>query len=79
MVLGTRIISPLVRHCSSFGETSEWLTMLNILIHRGSSFYLGSYYSDPGIRRLIVERQAAPDILLSGLITNDDVVKLFDM
>ncbi|KAI0686308.1 hypothetical protein BC835DRAFT_1420504 [Cytidiella melzeri] len=42
-------------------------------------------YFEPGpssnldIRRLIVERQAAPDILLSGLITNEDVGKLFDI
>ena len=31
------------------------------------------------LRRLIVERQAGPDILLSGLITYDDASKLFDM
>ena len=31
------------------------------------------------LRRLIIERQAAPDILLSGLITYDDVGKLFDL
>ncbi|KAI0087537.1 hypothetical protein BDY19DRAFT_994860 [Irpex rosettiformis] len=42
-------------------------------------------YFEPGpssnldLRRLIVERQAAPDILLSGLITNEDVGKLFDI
>ncbi|TCD60645.1 hypothetical protein EIP91_009746 [Steccherinum ochraceum] len=31
------------------------------------------------LRRLIVERQAAPEILLSGLVTHDDVGKLFDI
>ena len=31
------------------------------------------------LRRLIIERQAAPDILLSGLVTYDDVGKLFDL
>ncbi|KAI0791090.1 hypothetical protein C8Q75DRAFT_816566 [Abortiporus biennis] len=42
-------------------------------------------YFQPGpsanldLRRLIIERQAAPDILLSGLVTYDDVGKLFDL
>lgn len=31
------------------------------------------------LRRLIVERQAAPDILLSGLVTPEDVTALFEM
>ncbi len=31
------------------------------------------------LRRLIVERQSPPDILLSGLITPDDVTALFEM
>lgn len=31
------------------------------------------------LRRLIVERQAAPDILLSGLVTPDDAAALFQM
>ena len=31
------------------------------------------------LRRLIVERQAAPDILLSGLVTPEDVTILFEM
>ena len=35
--------------------------------------------SNLDLRRLIIERQAAPDILLSGLVTNEDVPKLFDM
>ena len=45
---------------------------LNVLCLLGPS-------SNLDLRRLIVERQAAPDILLSGLINNDDVGKLFDM
>ncbi|KAH8092166.1 hypothetical protein BXZ70DRAFT_898356 [Cristinia sonorae] len=42
-------------------------------------------YFQPGpsanldLRRLIIERQAAPDILLSGLVTYDDVEILFDL
>lgn len=36
-------------------------------------------FANLDLRRLIVERQAAPDIILSGLITNDDVGPLFDM
>ncbi|KAJ3537444.1 hypothetical protein NM688_g6690 [Phlebia brevispora] len=42
-------------------------------------------YFEPGpssnldLRRLIIERQAAPDILLSGLVTNEDVSKLFQI
>ena len=31
------------------------------------------------LRRLIVERQSPPDILLSGLVTPDDVTVLFEM
>ena len=31
------------------------------------------------LRRLIVERQAAPEILLSGLVTPEDVGALFEM
>ena len=31
------------------------------------------------LRRLIVERQAAPEILLSGLVTPEDVAVLFEM
>lgn len=31
------------------------------------------------LRRLIIERQAAPDILLSGLVTYEDVGILFDL
>ncbi|THH32188.1 hypothetical protein EUX98_g1983 [Antrodiella citrinella] len=42
-------------------------------------------YFQPGpstnleLRRLIVERQAAPEILLSGLINYEDAIKLFDI
>ncbi|EKM52424.1 uncharacterized protein PHACADRAFT_30944 [Phanerochaete carnosa HHB-10118-sp] len=44
-----------------------------------------SAYFEPGpfanldLRRLIVERQAAPDIILSGLVNNDDVSNLFEI
>ena len=35
--------------------------------------------ADLRLRRLIVERQAAPDILVSGLVTPEDVAALFEM
>ena len=31
------------------------------------------------LRRLIIERQAAPEILLSGLVTYEDIPVLFDL
>ena len=44
---------------------------------------LTNFFTGPSanldLRRLIIERQAAPDILLSGLVTYDDVEVLFDL
>ncbi|OBZ74264.1 Protein priB [Grifola frondosa] len=43
------------------------------------TYFLPGPSSNLELRRLIVERQAAPDILLSGLVTPDDVAKLFQI
>ncbi|KAI0772374.1 hypothetical protein BD413DRAFT_603880 [Trametes elegans] len=43
------------------------------------TYFLPGSYTNLELRRLIVERQAAPEILLSGLVTPEDVQALFDM
>ncbi|KAI0830360.1 hypothetical protein BC628DRAFT_1408462 [Trametes gibbosa] len=43
------------------------------------SYFLPGPFSNLELRRLIVERQAAPDILLSGLVSADDAAALFQI
>ncbi|KAH9886688.1 hypothetical protein C8Q73DRAFT_748860 [Cubamyces lactineus] len=43
------------------------------------TYFLPGPFSNLELRRLIVERQAAPDILLSGLLTPEDVAALFQI
>ncbi|RPD77310.1 hypothetical protein L226DRAFT_459877 [Lentinus tigrinus ALCF2SS1-7] len=45
----------------------------------GDMFFLPGPQNNLQLRRLIVERQSPPDILLSGLITPDDVTVLFEI
>ncbi|KAI1785437.1 hypothetical protein LXA43DRAFT_899849 [Ganoderma leucocontextum] len=45
----------------------------------GESYFLPGPQANLQLRRLIVERQAAPDILLSGLVTPEDVTALFEI
>ncbi|KAI0758853.1 hypothetical protein C8Q74DRAFT_1372764 [Fomes fomentarius] len=45
----------------------------------GDSYFLPGPHANLQLRRLIVERQAAPDILLSGLVTPEDVTALFEI
>ncbi|KAI0744472.1 hypothetical protein C8Q76DRAFT_605763 [Earliella scabrosa] len=42
-------------------------------------YFLPGPHANLQLRRLIVERQAAPDILLSGLVTPEDVTILFEI
>ncbi|PIL25701.1 transcription factor [Ganoderma sinense ZZ0214-1] len=43
------------------------------------NYFLPGPQTNLQLRRLIVERQAAPDILLSGLVTPEDVTALFEI
>ncbi|KAH9914089.1 uncharacterized protein BXZ73DRAFT_92869 [Epithele typhae] len=43
------------------------------------NYYLPGPHANLQLRRLIIERQAAPDILLSGLVTPEDATALFEM
>ncbi|KAM5540995.1 hypothetical protein V8D89_005306 [Ganoderma adspersum] len=43
------------------------------------SYFLPGPQTNLQLRRLIVERQAAPEILLSGLVTPEDVAALFEI
>ncbi|KAI0369514.1 hypothetical protein BV20DRAFT_1078089, partial [Pilatotrama ljubarskyi] len=43
------------------------------------TYFLPGPFTNLELRRLIVERQAAPDILLSGLVTPDDAAALFQI
>ncbi|RDX49727.1 hypothetical protein OH76DRAFT_1482841 [Lentinus brumalis] len=45
----------------------------------GEMYFLPGPQANLQLRRLIVERQSPPDILLSGLITSDDVTALFEI
>ncbi|TBU52135.1 hypothetical protein BD310DRAFT_832860 [Dichomitus squalens] len=45
----------------------------------GDEYFLPGPQANLQLRRLIVERQAAPDILLSGLVTPEDVTALFEI
>jgi hypothetical protein len=36
-------------------------------------------YTDLNLRRIVIEREAVPDILLSGLITPQEARELFDL
>lgn len=65
---------------SAGSEEGEELQDLKVEQGIGSKLYF-----QPGpsanldLRRLIIERQAAPDILLSGLVTYDDAIILFQL
>lgn len=45
----------------------------------GSDFGESGPYGDLNLRRIVVEREAVPEILLSGLITPQEARDLFDL
>jgi hypothetical protein len=68
--------SPLAGISSSdFFEPSKWFDP----DHREKLTPLQGPYADLDIRRIIIERELVPEILLSGLITCEEARSLFDL